>query len=104
VEVAAYRIVVEALTNVARHSSARSASVTLEPGDGALRVEVLDDGARTPTQTGASAPNGQAPWTSGVGISAMKERAAEVGGELSAAPSETGGRVLATLPIRSGTR
>jgi hypothetical protein len=34
----------------------------------------------------------------------MKERAAEVGGELSAAPSETGGRVLATLPIRSGTR
>jgi signal transduction histidine kinase len=97
VEVAAYRIVVEALTNVARHSSAHTASVRIEPGDGALRVEVLDDGGR-------AGANGRSAWTAGVGISAMRERAAEVGGDLTAEPGETGGRVLATLPIRSAAR
>lgn len=97
VEVAAYRIVVEALTNVARHSAARTASVTLEPSDGALRVEVRDDG-------GPARVTGRSAWTAGVGISAMRERAAEVGGDLVAAPGDAGGRVLATLPIRSAAR
>ena len=86
VEVAAYRIAVEGLTNVARHSSATSAEVRLSVLDGALHVEVTDDGA----------PNGQ--WRTGVGLTAMRERAAEVGGVCEAGPVTGGGRVHATLP------
>ncbi|MBM7786461.1 sensor histidine kinase [Tenggerimyces flavus] len=87
VEVAAYRIAVEALTNVARHSSATEAVVELTVADGALHVEVADD------------HRSQAPWRPGVGLSAMVERATEVGGTCTAGPSPSGGRVLASLPI-----
>jgi signal transduction histidine kinase len=88
VEVAAFRIVVEALTNVARHTSAGSASVRLEVADGQeLVVEVRDD-ARACT-----------PWTSGVGIASMRERAAELGGTLSCGPTPEGGCVRASLPL-----
>lgn len=87
VEVAAYRIAVEALTNVARHSSATEAVVELAVADGALRITVTDDS------------RSQAPWRPGVGLSAMVERATEVGGSCAAGPSPTGGRVLASLPI-----
>jgi signal transduction histidine kinase len=88
VEVAAYRIVVEALTNVARHTSAGSAAVRLSAVDGTeLLVEVRDD-----------APPGAA-WTSGVGIASMRERAAELGGSLSYGPTPGGGFVSAVLPL-----
>lgn len=90
VEVAAYRITVEALTNVARHSGADRAAVRLAlAGDGGtLTLEVCDGG-------GPSA----APWTAGVGVSSMRERAAEIGGTLTARPSPTGGHVTAVLPV-----
>jgi signal transduction histidine kinase len=87
VEVAAYRIAVEGLTNVARHSTAGTAQVRLAVTDGALRVEVLDDG----TSEGA--------WHPGVGLAAMAERAAEVGGVCEAGPAPRGGRVSALLPL-----
>ncbi|MCU0300524.1 MAG: histidine kinase [Candidatus Nanopelagicales bacterium] len=88
VEVAAYRIVMEALTNVARHTCAAHATVRLAAPDGqGLEVEVCDDGAP------------RAAWTAGVGITSMHERAAEVGGSLTAGPTPTGGCVLARLPI-----
>ena len=86
VEVAAYRIVVEALTNVARHSDSPSASVRLEPDAGGLRLEVTDAG-----RSGA--------WRPGVGLSSMRERAAELGGTLEAGPGPRGGRVAAVLPL-----
>ena len=85
---AAYRIVVEALTNVARHSAGATASVRVEPGDGGLRVEVTDTGG---TANGA--------WRPGVGISSMRERAGELGGTLEAGPGPAGGRVAALLPL-----
>jgi signal transduction histidine kinase len=84
--VAAYRIVVEALTNVARHSSARSARVRLASDAATVRIEVCDDGG-----PGAA-------WTPGVGITSMRERVAELGGTLSCGPSAQGGRVRAVLP------
>ncbi|HEY1485607.1 MAG TPA: histidine kinase, partial [Micromonosporaceae bacterium] len=88
VEVAAFRIAVEAINNVVRHSAARTCSVRYEvtPGRG-VTVEVIDD-----------APNVGA-WTPGVGMLSMRERAAELGGDLDAGPTPAGGRVRARLPL-----
>jgi signal transduction histidine kinase len=88
VDVAAYRIICEALTNVTRHASASSCAVRLWMDDD-LHIEVVDDGVGLPAVT-----NG------GVGLSSMRERATELGGEcLVEAESEGGTRVFATLPL-----
>jgi signal transduction histidine kinase len=88
VEVAAYRIVQEALTNVVRHAGARSCCVRLGLDD-ALLVEVIDDGA-------GLSPGRRA----GVGIVAMRERAAELGGSCRIEALARGGtRVVARLPL-----
>jgi signal transduction histidine kinase len=86
VEVAAYRIVTEALANVARHSTSGSASVRIEPVPDGLRLEVTDPGSSDA-------------WRAGVGLSSMRERAAELGGTLEAGPGPWGGRVSALLPL-----
>ncbi len=86
VEVAAYRIVMEAVTNVARHSESGSATVVLENSGGTLLIEVMDTG------------NATVPWQDGVGLASMRERVAELGGSLQAGPGEGGGRVRAVLP------
>ena len=89
VEVAAYRIITEAVTNVLRHARAHRCQIRIRPGQD-LRLEVCDDGA--------GMPDG---WRAGVGITAMRERAAELGGELAIAPaSPRGTRITARLPIR----
>jgi signal transduction histidine kinase len=89
VEVAAYRIVCEALTNVARHSAARVCTVTLRRDKG-LRVEVTDDGV------GIGARPGR-----GLGLGSMRERAAELGGTFVVdAPTTGGTRIVAWLPIQ----
>lgn len=87
VEVVAFRIVVEALTNVVRHAQATSVAVSLERNPEGLRIRVADDG-----------PGGEDPWVAGVGLSSMSERAAEIGGTLLAGPTSEGGRVEAWLP------
>lgn len=87
VEVAAYRIVVEALTNVTRHSGARHCLVQLAV-NGALQLDVADDGI-------GFALGQQA----GVGITSMRERAAELGGTFVVEPLTPGTRVRARLPI-----
>jgi signal transduction histidine kinase/DNA-binding CsgD family transcriptional regulator len=71
VEVAAYRIVQEALTNVLRHSGARSCDVTVRGRNGSLVVSVADDGR------GAAGTGGR-----GSGLETMRERAEELGGSL----------------------
>lgn len=87
VEVAAYRIVVEALANVARHTTSATASVRVLAERDGLHLCVEDAGG----------PGGA--WSPGVGLSSMWERAAEVGGSVSAGPTPHGGRVLAVLPL-----
>jgi len=88
VDVAAYRIICEALTNVTRHAEARSCAVRLWIDDD-LHIEVVDDGIGLPAVT-----NG------GVGLSSMRERATELGGEcLVEADHDGGTRVFATLPL-----
>jgi signal transduction histidine kinase len=94
VELAAFRIVQEALTNVHRHAGAASATVHVTYGERDLTVRVDDDGR------GAS-PDGGA--GGGAGIAGMRERVAALGGELEAGPRGEGGfRVLARLPLDGG--
>ena len=88
VEVAAYRIGTEALTNAIRHAAAATCSVRLIPGTD-LTVVVEDDGRGLP-----DAPR------AGVGLASMHERAAEVGGDCRIEPRPGGGtRVVARLPL-----
>jgi two-component system NarL family sensor kinase len=86
-EVAAYRIVVEALTNVVRHASATGAVVELGVDDRRLLLAVRDDGG----------PGEE--WTPGVGIASMRERALQVGGTLTAYATAGGGVVEAAMPL-----
>jgi signal transduction histidine kinase len=94
VDLAAYRIIQEALTNSARHSGGTKATVRVSYGDGALVVEVDDDGIPRPPGPG-SGP--------GHGIAGMTERAKALGGTLQAGPQPEGGfGVRAWLPVRGG--
>jgi signal transduction histidine kinase len=88
VEHAAFRVVQEALTNVAKHAAAKTVVVRLGYAADELSVQVDDDG-----RGGGATP--------GNGIRGMAERARALGGELTAAPKENGGfRVRARLPVR----
>ncbi|GAA1992201.1 sensor histidine kinase [Terrabacter lapilli] len=97
VEVAAYRIVSEALANVVRHASASRAVVTLAcetgaGGSGVLRVEVEDDGR-------GIAPDA----TAGVGMLSLRERVGELGGTCEVTcPPGAGTRIRALLPVAPG--
>lgn len=89
VELCAYRIVQEALTNVRRHTEAEHAAVRLRYGSEALEVSIEDDGA------GAAADAG----SDGHGLRGMRERAAMLGGAVIAGALDQGGyRVSAILP------
>ena len=92
---AGYRIIREALTNVARHAGAGCrARVRIARHDETLEVEVLDDGA------GPVAGNGSGDGA-GSGLAGMRERAAALGGRLEAGAGPDGGfRVWASLPAR----
>lgn len=88
VEVAAYRIGTEAMTNAVRHAGAASCSLRLVGGDD-LTVVVEDDGRGLPRRLRA-----------GVGLSSMQERATELGGECRVEARPGGGtRVVARLPL-----
>jgi signal transduction histidine kinase len=89
VEVACYRIVTEALTNVTRHAHATQCSVRLRLNHG-LDVNICDDGVGLPEG-----------WRAGVGIASMRERVTELGGDLVIEPSlPHGTRINAYLPAR----
>jgi signal transduction histidine kinase len=86
---AGYRIVQEALTNVLRHSTAKHARVRIGRDEGALLVEVLDDGQAVTGTSGG-----------GHGLLGMHERAAALGGSCEAGRAPGGGwRVRARIPI-----
>jgi signal transduction histidine kinase len=95
VEVAAYRIAVEALTNAVRHADASACRVELAADDGStLRVQITDDGHGLPSEV-----------VPGVGLESIRVRAEELGGSLELG-RETGGgtRVVALLPIAAAPR
>jgi len=89
VEVATYRIVQEALTNVVRHAQAQMCTISIELKNGALSLQISDDGI------GMSRDHHR-----GVGLSSMRERAEELGGQCVIEPTLDGGtRVKAELPF-----
>jgi signal transduction histidine kinase len=89
VQASAFRILQEALSNVVKHARPASAVVTVAATDGALELDVHDDGRRAPRDDGG-----------GHGVRGMRERAASCGGSLEAGPDPGGGwRVHARLPV-----
>lgn len=91
VDLAAYRIVAESLTNAARHASATSVRLALACSPSALEVRICDDGS-------GLAPDSVA----GVGLRSMREQAEELGGscDVSVGPDGRGTTVVATLPLQ----
>jgi signal transduction histidine kinase len=90
VDLAVYRIVQEALTNVARHAHPAAALVSLAYGDDVIEIVVEDDGLRA----------GEANGSGGNGIAGMRERVTALGGEFAAGPRpDVGFRVRARLPL-----
>jgi signal transduction histidine kinase len=91
VDLAAYRIVQESLTNVVRHAHASAATVSVRYDPGAVELEVQDNGS--------GATNGSADGAGGHGLVGMRERAAALGGSFQAGAAPGGGfLVQATLP------
>ncbi len=93
VEVAAYRIALEAIQNVATHAQARSCVLHLTHDEQGLTLDVTDDGLGIPDS-----------YTAGLGLQSMTERATELGGTLTVQPGPHGRGTLvrAVLPCRPG--
>lgn len=88
-DLACFRIIQEALTNVVRHSGSREARVQVRYDERAVRLRIDDDGPATGTDAGGS----------GKGLAGMRERSAALGGTIEAGPRPDGGfRVSAVLP------
>lgn len=92
VEVAAYRIVAEALTNVVRHAQATRAEISLELAANQLVVQVSDDGIGVQPDSGSH----------GMGMRFMAQRAQEIAGQFSYRSDSTGTAVRAVLPVLTG--
>ena len=93
IDLSAFRIIQEAVTNVVRHAGTGRCQVAINRQDGELSIEVTDSG------------RGGDPSGTGYGITGMRERAALLGGDLSAGPSPGGGfRVAARLPLPAPAR
>lgn len=97
-ELTAYRIVQEALTNTLKHAPGGHVTVTIGYGSDALDLEVVDDGGHGRGGGGPLAHDGEP----GRGLIGMVERAAMVGGTLEAGRSGRGFRVRARLPLEPG--
>ena len=93
VDLSAYRIIQEALTNVVRHAPGAQTDVRLTFGQRDIAIAVCNRGGRAPSSNGAP----------GYGLTGMAERAAILNGEFAAGPSRDGFEVTATLPIADST-
>ena len=91
-ESAVYRLVQEALTNVTKHARANNVTVAVCESDGALQIEVQDDGKGFHPVAASQ----------GFGLEGMRERVTLAGGTLSISPTERGTLVSACLPIDAG--
>jgi signal transduction histidine kinase len=89
VEVAAYRITLEAFTNIVKHAGANACQIKIRIENGSLDLEVADNGKGLPETARA-----------GIGFTSMRERAAELGGECVIENNPTGGTIVrARLPV-----
>ena len=94
IDLSAFRIIQESVTNVVRHSDTRACRVTVDYGEEELALEVTDDGRGRGTST-----------DTGFGLAGMRERVTLLHGQFSAAPRPEGGfRVAARLPMPAGAR
>jgi signal transduction histidine kinase len=102
VDLTAYRIVQEALTNTIRHAHADRAAVTLSYEPGYVTVSVTDSGKQMSRGNGSSAVRpGPLIAGSGLGLAGIAERVASCGGSLTVGPTEAGGfAVTAKLPVQ----
>jgi len=99
VDLAAYRIVQESLTNAIRHAGPATAAVSLDYRHDELQIDVTDTGRGLPAGTAATAGTA-AGQNGGHGLAGMRERAAAVGGTVETGPGPGGGfRVAARLPF-----
>jgi signal transduction histidine kinase len=95
-DIAAYRIIQEALTNTYKHAGRARALVTLTSWQHLVMIEVVDDGRGAEDQDGTLAGGGH-------GLVGMRERVSVYGGEVEAGPRQGGGfRVVARLPVERG--
>ncbi len=92
IQMGLYRILQEALTNVARHSGAKAVSIKFSRSATALRVEVADNGRGFDTKAVAVS-------SSRLGIQSMRERAAMLGGTISFTSKSAGTRILVQIPL-----
>jgi signal transduction histidine kinase len=93
IDLSAFRIIQEAVTNVVCHAGTGQCRVSIDQQDGQLSIEVTDSGHRG------------SPAGTGYGITGMRERAALLGGDFSAGPHPGGGfRVTARLPVPGPAR
>jgi signal transduction histidine kinase len=93
IDLSAFRIIQEAVTNVVRHADTDECQVVIDQHDGQLSIEVTDNG------------RGGGTAGTGYGITGMRERAALLSGDFSAGPRPSGGfRVAARLPVPAPTR
>jgi signal transduction histidine kinase len=93
IDLSAFRIIQEAVTNVVRHAGTDRCQVCIDQRDGQLSIAVTDSG------------HGGSPAGTGYGITGMRERAALLGGDFSAGPRPGGGfRVAARLPVPAPVR
>jgi signal transduction histidine kinase len=93
IDLSAFRIIQEAVTNVVRHARTGHCQVAIDQQDGQLSIEVTDSG------------RGSSVAGTGYGITGMRERAALLGGDFSAGPRPDGGfRVAARLPVPAPAR
>ena len=95
IEVAIFRIVQEALTNIHRHSGGKSATIRLAHNSSAISLEIQDDGKGIPPEILAAIRSQR----SGVGITGMRERVRHLGGDLDIQSDFNGTKVSVTLPL-----
>lgn len=95
VEVVAYRVAQEALTNVVRHAGATRCRVEVTVSDTVLALDVTDDGSNASGWSGRGSAQG-------LGLRSMAERAEEIGGRVDVAALGQGTRVSLRLPLRTG--
>lgn len=99
VEITLYRVLQEALTNILRHSNSRKADVSLQTGTKRTTLRVRDYGRGIPSDT-LAAFRANATQV-GVGLTGMKERVKEQGGQLEIRSDGTGTEVIATIPLNA---